>query len=151
MVTTHSKDSGLLLKVTNSYGSPAYENLQFYKNICEIRKIVYGIAEKFKKTHLRLASQMQDAARSAKQNIREGYAKDSAGEFANSIRISKGSISELEGDIDDCKEDGLINAKDYAVLKTLILKTIYQIDKYMDALYKLEKDGKWKTRFKRTR
>jgi len=94
--------------VTNSYKEPAYERLQFYKNICATRKIIYRVTENFQKTHLRLVSQMRDAARSAKQNIREGYSKDTVGEFAHSIMISKGSISELEGDLDDCREDNLI-------------------------------------------
>jgi four helix bundle protein len=137
--------------VTKSYKGPAYEQLQFYKNICEIRRIIKRITEKFKKAHLRLTSQMQDAARSAKQNIKEGYSKDTAGEFAHSIIISRGSISELEGDLDDCREDGLVGENDYIVLKELISKTKYQIDKYLDSLYKLEKEGKWKTRFKRNR
>jgi four helix bundle protein len=92
---------------------------------------------------------MQDAARSAKQNIREGYSRDSAAEFVRYILISKGSISELEGDLDDCCEDGLIKNKDYDFLKDLISKTQFQIDKHIDSLYKLEKAGKWKVRFKR--
>jgi four helix bundle protein len=94
---------------------------------------------------------MRDAARSAKQNIREGYAKDTAGEFVRSILISKGSISELEEDIEDCNEDSLIREKDCMFLKTLISKTTYQIDRYIDSLYTLEKQGKWKRRFKRNR
>jgi four helix bundle protein len=94
---------------------------------------------------------MQDAARSAKQNIREGYSKDTAAEFAHSILISKGSLSELEGDLDDSYEDNLLEEKDYIALKELISKTNYQIDKYLDSLYKLEKEGKWKRRFKRNR
>ena len=52
-----------------------YENLKFYQDICEIRRFIYKITERFNKTHLRLVSQMRDAARSAKQNIREGYRK----------------------------------------------------------------------------
>ena len=134
--------------VTNSYKKSAYERLQFYKNICMIRREIYRLTEKFSKTYMRLISQMRDAARSAKQNIREGYSKDTAGEFAHSIKISRGSLSELEGDLDDCKEDNLIEEKDYIVLKELISKTKYQIDKYLDSLYRLEKEGKWKRRFK---
>ena len=137
--------------VTNGYREAAYERLQFYKNICIIRKKVYNLTERFRKTHIRLVSQMRDAARSSKQNIREGYAKDTSGEFAHSIKISKGSLCELEGDLDDCREDNLIEQKDYIGLKELISKTKYQIDKYIDSLYKLEKEGKWKTRFKRNR
>lgn len=92
---------------------------------------------------------MLDAARSAKQNIREGYRKDSAGQFAQSIKISAGSLEELEGDVDDCLEDGFIDEEEYQILKKLFSQTNYQIDRYLDSLYKMNKEGKWKTRFKR--
>jgi four helix bundle protein len=138
-----------LLMVTESYKGAAYERLQFYKNICEIRRIIFVLTEPLRKAHMRLVGQMRDAARSAKQNIREGYRKDSAKEFARYIRISAGSLGELEGDIDDCKEDGLIGEKQYLKLKGLLGATNYQINRYLDSLYKLASEGKWKVRFKR--
>jgi len=128
---------------------PPYEQLKFYQNICEIRSLVHGMTEKFPKTDLRLISQMRDAARSAKQNIQEGYRKDTYGEFSHSIKISAGSLSELEGDIDDCFEDGLIGKEQYHNLKDLFGRTNYQIDRYLDSLSKLDKEGKWKSRFKK--
>ncbi len=127
----------------------AYEKLKFYQNICDICRIVYQLTESFRGTHIRLVSQMRDSARSAKQNIREGYRKDTHGEFARSIKISAGSLSELEGDIDDCFEDGLITEEVHKALKDLLGKTNYQIDRYLDSLYKLNKEGKWKSRFKK--
>ncbi len=126
-----------------------YEKLKFYQNICEIRKLVYRITDRFKKTHMRLVSQMRDSARSAKQNIREGYRKDTTGEFGRSIKISAGSLNELEGDIDDCFEDQIITKDEYNKLKDLLGRTNYQIDRYLDTLYKLNKEGKWKSRFKK--
>jgi four helix bundle protein len=92
---------------------------------------------------------MRDGARSAKQNIREGYRRDSAREFSRYIKISAGSLGELEGDIDDCFEDGLITKEEYNKLKDLFGKTNHQIDRYLDSLYQLDKEGKWKSRFKK--
>ena len=129
---------------------PAYEKLRFYQNICEIRRLIYRITKRFEKSHLRLVGQMRDAARSAKQNIREGYRKDSAGEFGRGIKISAGSLEELEGDVDDCSEDGLITKAEYGKLKDLFGKTNYQIDQYLISLYQMEREGKWKRRFKVT-
>lgn len=126
----------------------AYEKLKFYQNICQVRRLIYKIVQRFPKTHVRLVSQMNDAARSAKQNIREGYRKDTVGEFSHSIKISAGSLGELEGDVDDCFEDGLITKEEYDTLKDLFGKTNYQIDHYLDSLNKLDKAGKWKSRFK---
>jgi len=127
----------------------AYEKLKFYQNICKIRRLVYRITERFPKSLMRLVSQMRDSARSAKQNIREGYRKDTAGEFAHSIKISRGSLDELEGDVDDCFEDQLITKEEYDILKDLFRKTKYQIDHYLDSLSKLVREGKWKRRFKK--
>lgn len=127
----------------------AYKNLEFYKNICEIRRLVNKVTKSFQKTQVRLISQMNDAARSAKQNIREGYAKDSVGEFAHSIKISRGSLEELGGDIDDCLEDGLITKADHDEITVLIRRACFQMDRYIDALYKLDREDRWKTRFKR--
>ena len=126
-----------------------YEKLRFYQNICEIRRMTIKLTQSFSKQHMRLVSQMNDAARSGKQNIREGYRKDTAGEFGHGIKISAGSLEELEGDVDDCFEDGLITKVDYDKFKDLFGKTKYQIDRYLDSLYKLDKEGKWKSRFKR--
>jgi four helix bundle protein len=138
-----------LLMVTNSYNAKAaYEKLKFYQNICEIRRLVYQLTKGFEKLHLRLVSQMRDAARSAKQNIREGYRKDSSGEFSHSIKISAGSLGELEGDLDDCYEDRLIGKAEYYKIKDLLGRTNYQINQYLFSLHKLVSEGKWKRRFK---
>jgi len=93
--------------------SKPYEKLKFYQDICEIRRFIYKMTERFIKTHLRLVSQMRDAARSAKQNIREGYRKGSIGEYIHSIKISQGSLEELSGDMEDCYEDGLITKDEF--------------------------------------
>jgi four helix bundle protein len=127
----------------------AYEKLKFYQNICEIRRRVSELTQRFSRTHLRLISQMRDAARSAKQNIREGYSKDTAGEFGHAIKISRGSLDELEGDIDDCSEDNLINSEEHQGFKSLLKQTKFLMDRYLDSLYRLDRAGRWKSRFKR--
>jgi len=127
--------------------SPAYERLKFYQDICEVRRLVYQITSRFAKTHMRLISQMRDAARSAKQNIREGYRKGSAGEFAHSIRISQGSLEELSGDIEDCYEDKLISKEESEKLFKLINSAIYLSGRYLVSLMKLKQDEKWKKPF----
>jgi len=48
-----------------------YEKLKFYNNICEIRRMIFKLTQSFPQKHTRLVSQMNDAARSGKQNIRE--------------------------------------------------------------------------------
>ena len=122
-----------------------YEKLKFYQEICELRKEIYEITKKFYKTHFRLTSQMRDAARSAKQNIREGYRKGTIGEFINSIRISQGSLEELSGDCEDCFYDGLITQKELDKIEDLFQSATYMSTQYLRSLYKMERDGTWKT------
>ncbi len=122
----------------------AYEKLKFYQDICKIRKIIYDITERFVKTHMRLVSQMRDAARSAKQNIREGYRKGTLGEFIHSIRISQGSLEELGGDMEDCLEDKLISKEEHKYFITLVNSASYMSSRYIKSLYDLDKKGQWK-------
>lgn len=135
--------------VDNSYKKQEpYEKLKFYQNICYIRKKVYLITKEFSKNHPKVVGQARDAARSSKQNIREGYKKDSIGIFINHLKISKGSLDELLGDLEDFFEDNLIFKDDFYKLQSLIQKTDYMIDRYIDSVYKLHQAGKWKKRFK---
>jgi four helix bundle protein len=137
-------------KMAIQYNQEPYEKLQFYKNICFIRQKVYKITEPFCAHHIKVVGQARDAARSAKQNIREGYKKDSIGTFINHLKISKGSLDELLGDLQDFYEDKLIIREDFVELESLIQRTDYMIDKYIDSIYQLSKDGKWKSRWKKS-
>lgn len=123
---------------------PAYEKLKFYKDICEIRRIIHSITERFSKNRMRLVSQMRDAARSAKQNIREGYKRGGVKEFIRYIKISQGSLEELSGDCNDCYEDGLISDSENEVLQKLFQSAGYMSTRYLESLYKMEREGTWK-------
>ena len=125
----------------------AYEKLKFYQDICEIRRLVVKMTLHFNKTHMRLISQMRDAARSAKQNIREGYRKGSAGEFAHSIRISQGSLEELKGDVEDCFEDKIITKAEFDKINKYIQSADYLSNRYLISLNKMKKDKTWKVPF----
>lgn len=123
----------------------AYEKLKFYQDICEIRRMIYKITERFVRSHLRLVSQMRDASRSAKQNIREGYKRGSIGEFVQSIKISRASLEELKGDVEDCKEDRLISEEEFNTLTKLFRSADYMSNRYIYSLYKMKANGTWKT------
>ncbi len=122
-----------------------YEELKFYKDICKIRRFVYGVTERFIRSHVRLVSQMRDAARSAKQNIREGYRKGSLAEFLNGIRISLGSLEELSGDFEDCFEDGLVTKQERETFLKMFGSAMYMGTQYLKAMYTPENQIRWKT------
>ena len=50
-----------------------YKKLVVWNNAKILRKGVYDITKRFPKSEMRRVSQMNDAARSVKQNIQEGY------------------------------------------------------------------------------
>jgi four helix bundle protein len=135
-----------LKEVSRSYKikTAPYERLKFYQDICEIRRLIYRITEQFPKKHMRLVSQMRDAARSAKQNIREGYKKGSIGEFIHAIKISQGSLEELSGDVEDCYEDDLITENEFNKLSKLFRSADYLSTRYLGSIYRIEKAGTWK-------
>ena len=120
-----------------------FEKLKFYQDICELRRLIAEITIRFEKTHLRLVSQMRDAARSAKQNIREGYGRGSLPEFLKFIRISQGSLEELNGDIDDCLEDKLISSQEHEQLTKLCKSALYMSSQYLKSMNKSSNKGKW--------
>jgi four helix bundle protein len=125
------------------YKKQAYEKLKFYQDNCEIRRLVYKITERFTRINLRLVAQMRDAARSAKQNIREGYRRGGTGEFVHSIRISQGSLEELSGDMEDCLEDKLITQEEHDLFRELFRSATYLSTQYIKAICELDRKGKW--------
>lgn len=127
-----------------------YEELKFYQDICEIRRMVCSITTRFEKNNMRLTSQMRDAARSAKQNIREGYRKGTLGEFIHSIRISQGSLEELSGDMEDCLEDNLITKKEFEEFEKFYQSASFLSTKYIMAMNKEENTNHWKVPMKRS-
>ncbi len=125
-----------------------YEKLKFYQDICQIRSFVYQVTSRFERSHLRLVSQMRDAARSAKQNIREGYVKGTLGEFKHSIKISQGSLEELCGDMADCLEDRLISDKEFETFKALYRSASYMSTQYLKAMSQKTQINNWKVPFR---
>ncbi len=121
-----------------------YENLIVYIQICLLRTLIYKHTSPFARSEPRRASQMRDAIRSTKQNIKEGYQRGSIRIFINSCKVSYGSLEELIGDIEDCYDDGLFNIENYNLLFDLAKKTHYLLNNYIQSLYKIEKAGTWK-------
>jgi four helix bundle protein len=96
--------------------------------------MVYGITKSFPKGEMRRVSQMRDAARSAKQNIQEGYSRRSLGSYIYFLGIAKSSLNELVGDIEDCYDDGLITKKTFEELNELCGKTDYLFMRLLQSL-----------------
>ena len=61
----------------------------------------------------------------------------------NGIRISQGSLEELAGDVEDCKDDDLITADEFNKISELCRSANYMSNQYLKALYKIKEEGSW--------
>lgn len=120
-----------------------YKKLIVWKNAHQLRSLIFQITQNFPGTEVKRVSQMRDAARSVKQNIQEGYKRNSIGEYIHFLSIAHSSLAELEGDIEDCFEDKLINKDLFEELDELIGKTDYLFNRLISALRKKQKEGTW--------
>jgi len=111
-----------------------YMKLIVWKNARELRRLIYDITKRFPLKEKKRVAQMQDSARSIKQNIQEGYKRTSIGEYIHHLSIAQGSLGELSGDIDDCFEDKLITKEEYETFNSLINKTDYLFMRLIQSL-----------------
>ncbi len=90
----------MLKQAKSPYG---YRNLLVYKKAEEIQRHCAEATRQFPrlKTLMALAGQMDRSARSTKQNITEGWKRNSTGEYYQFLGFSIGSNSELEEDCND--------------------------------------------------
>mgnify|MGYP001558729772 CR=1 FL=1 len=120
-----------------------YRKLITWQKANELRKSVYAITKGFPKSEMRRISQMNDSARSVKQNIQEGYKRRTLGEYIRSLNISQGSLGELIGDIEDCFNDKLINKEEFELLDKSSGQTDYFLKCLVESLIKKrEKEGR---------
>jgi four helix bundle protein len=109
-----------------SKGPQGYKKLIVWQNAYKLRKRVYEIAKNFPRHEYRRIAQINDAARSVKQNIQEGYKQKSLGKYIYYLgSCSQPSLAELQGDIEDSFDDGLIDEKIFQELNELAGKTDY--------------------------
>ncbi len=114
-----------------------YRKLIVWQNSKRLRRRIYEITIKFPKNEYRRVSQMQDAARSIKQNIQEGYGQ-TLGKYLNALNIAYASLHELQGDIEDCLEDLLITKEEFEELNELCSKTDFLFKRLIQSLQKLK-------------
>lgn len=115
-----------------------YKKLVLWQNLKLLRKIIYDTTTKFPRIEYRRVSQMNDAARSAKQNLQEGYGQTLL-KYLNALNIAQASLHELQGDVEDCYEDKLITEMEFKALDALCGKTDYLFMRLIQSLQKLKK------------
>jgi len=89
-----------------------YKELLVYKRAQELQRFVYKITT-FPLIERRRREHMRDSARSVKQNIVEGWKRETTQEYINFLSFSFGSLGELKEDGEDCLERGLIKKEEF--------------------------------------
>ena len=75
----------------------SYRNLKVWQKAIDLAEICYEATRTFPKDELYgMTSQMRRCSVSIAANIAEGYGRDSDGSFVQFLRISQGSLKELE-------------------------------------------------------
>ena len=79
----------------------SHRNLRVWQRGITLAEEVYAATARFPSAEtIGLTSQMRRAAVSVPANIAEGHARGTAGEFARSLRTSRGSLAELDTHIE---------------------------------------------------
>jgi len=105
-----------------------HKDLRVWQMSMEFATQIYNITKPFPKEELfGLVSQMRRAVVSVPSNIAEGYARGSEKDKLHFLRISSGSMSEIETQIIICYNLGYINKEQYDKLiesHTVIWKSL---------------------------
>ena len=81
----------------------SYRDLIVWQKSMKLVKVVYDLLKKMPKEEMfALSDQMRRAAISIPSNIAEGYGRNTPVEYLRFLRIARGSIYELETQIDIC-------------------------------------------------
>ncbi|MBI2610647.1 four helix bundle protein [Candidatus Kaiserbacteria bacterium] len=108
----------------NLEGSHSYRKLLVWQKAVELSLGVYTLTKKFPKDELfALTSQMRRAGVSVAANIAEGYGRNTPKEFANFLRISHGSLTELETLLTIAKELSYCTEKDCSTIEMQLDET----------------------------
>jgi len=94
-----------------------YKKLLVYQRAEELRQFVFEITEKFPISEFRRKAHMRDSARSVKQNVVEGWKRETTQQYIDFLSFSFGSLGELKEDGEDCLKDGLIGQGKFEELK----------------------------------
>lgn len=94
-----------------------YKYLGVWQNTSLLRVLIRVFTKSLPRNEYRLKAQLDDAARSVKRNIEEGYKRPTTSEYLQFLGYSQASLEEVKGDIRDAKTDGFLKSLPYTTLK----------------------------------
>ncbi|MBI4084724.1 MAG: four helix bundle protein [Candidatus Levybacteria bacterium] len=96
-----------------------YQYLGVWQNTALLRVLIRKFTLTLPLWERRLKAQLDDAARSQKRNIEEGWKRATTSEYLNFLGYSQGSLEEVKGDIRDAKTDGFLKSRPGSSLKDI--------------------------------
>lgn len=96
-----------------------YQYLAVWQNAALLRVLIRKFTLTLPLWEKRLKAQLDDAARSQKRNIEEGWKRSTTSEYLNFLGFAQGSLEEVKGDIRDAKTDAFLRSKPLSTLKDI--------------------------------
>lgn len=116
---------------TNPVG---YKYLAIYKNAELLDGLTRRITAKFPRSEHRMKEQMDDAMRSFKVNIVEGWKRPTTREYLNFLGYSQASLAELTDNAEDCLRHKIILQADYDEYYGWLKKSDYLLGRLVASL-----------------
>jgi four helix bundle protein len=91
----------------------SYRDLDAWREAMSLAEIIYTVAAKLPaEERFALAQQLRRAATSVPSNIAEGHARGATRDFARFLAIARGSVAELETQLELAVRVNLLDARD---------------------------------------
>lgn len=87
-----------------------YQYLAVWQNAALLRVLIRKFTLTLPFSEKRLKAQLDDAARSQKRNIEEGWKRPTTSEYLNFLGYAQASLEEVKGDIRDAKTDNFLRS-----------------------------------------
>ncbi|MGD9044139.1 MAG: four helix bundle protein [Desulfobacterales bacterium] len=113
----------------------SFEDLQCWQACREVRIFISELVKSYpKEERFSIVDNMKRAARSATQNIAEGFGRFHYKENIQFCRVSRGSLYELTDDLITSIEEGFTNNKDYELGRSKISNALALLNGYISYL-----------------
>jgi four helix bundle protein len=113
----------------------SFEDLQCWQACREVRVFITELVKGYpKEEKFSIVDNMKRAARSATQNIAEGFGRFHYKENIQFCRISRGSLYELIDDLITSIDEGLISKKNYECGRNKISNALALLNGYINYL-----------------
>ena len=115
----------------------SYRDLMIWQRSMNLVEWIYKVTENFpSKEQFGLISQMRRAAVSVPSNIAEGYGRQSTGHYSQFLSIARGSLYELETQIEICSRLKYIQKPETEKLNSEIIEIGKMISSIISKLHK---------------